>query len=100
MVAARSEFLTIDDHNRKCSYVRWAIGTSFVVIGLLITLTLFAVAASNKASADSENAHAAAADAKRALDTHEQVQQVTMDQIRSDLKEIKADLKEVKSKLK
>jgi hypothetical protein len=100
MAAARGEFLTVPEHQRKCSYVRWAVGISFVAIGLLLTLVLFAVAASNKASADSENAHTAAADVKRALDTHTAVQDVTMGQIKSDLAEIKADLKEVKAKLK
>jgi hypothetical protein len=64
------------------------------------TLILFAVAASNKASADSENASTAAVNVKRDLETHEAVQDITMSQIKSDLAEIKADLKDIKTKLK
>ena len=77
----------------------WSIGIVFLALGLLVTLVLYAAAASNKAAADSENAHAAAADTKRALDTHEQVQAVQMQQIKDDLTTIKQDVKEIRDKL-
>jgi len=41
MAAARGEFLTVPEHQRKCSFVRWAVGISFVAIGLLLTLVLW-----------------------------------------------------------
>jgi hypothetical protein len=89
----RRDFMTVSEHNKRCSIVRWGMGIAFTAIGVLITMVGMAITGSNRAAAD-------AADVQKELTTHEAVQKVVTDQIKDDLATIKSDVKEIKAKLK
>ena len=95
-----NDYLTAALPDKKCTIVRWGLGTTLTLCGIFVVLIGFAIAGSNKAYENATTSATAAANVDRRLDTHEQVQKVQMDQIKSDLGEIKADSKDIKQKLK
>ena len=94
------ELLTVSEHSKKCSMMKWGLGLTITGVAGLIVLVCLSVNSSFKAFADTATATEKADTVKAALETHERVQAVQFEQISRDIAEIKVDLKDIRGKLK